>query len=342
MAKKKRKFTYKARSAESNKRRADQKGNKFASIFKENLQTFSTQDDNRIRIFPAGWDEAEHYGIDIYVHYGIGPDNQQFLCRKEMGKGSCPICEERQSNLASDPDYAFKLKATHRVAIWLLDRNDRKAGPKLWAMPWTVDRDVSQLAQDEDNGEVLPIDHPDDGYDVLFSMEGPKGGMKKYIGLKISRKPCAISKKESRQEEWLDFITENQVLDCLNYYSEEHITGCFGASIPDDDEEEDPRASRSKRKSSKKPKDRDDEDEQGEDEQDEDEEDEIPFDDEDEDEEEERSSRKKSKNKGKKKRTKIDKKKKKKPDPDEEDDDDEYDMDYEDEDEDDADLDDLD
>ena len=238
MAKKKRKFTYKARSAESNKRRADQKGNKFASIFKENLQTFSTQDDNRIRIFPAGWDEAEHYGIDIYVHYGIGPDNQQFLCRKEMGKGSCPICEERQSNLASDPDYAFKLKATHRVAIWLLDRNDRKAGPKLWAMPWTVDRDVSQLAQDEDNGEVLPIDHPDDGYDVLFSMEGPKGGMKKYIGLKISRKPCAISKKESRQEEWLDFITENQVLDCLNYYSEEHITGCFGASIPDDDEED--------------------------------------------------------------------------------------------------------
>ena len=128
---KKKKFKYTKRSADSNKKRSQQRGNKFASIFKPDLTTFSTSDDNRIRIFPAGWEGADHYGIDMYVHYGVGPENQHFLCRKEMNMGTCPVCEERQTVLASDPDYAGKLKATHRVGVWVLDRNDRKAGPKL-------------------------------------------------------------------------------------------------------------------------------------------------------------------------------------------------------------------
>ena len=286
----KRKFKYTQRSPEANKKRSSQRGNKFASIFKPDLATFSTADDNRIRIFPAGWEGADHYGIDMFVHYSVGPDNQQFLCRKEMNMGRCPVCEERLSVLASDPDYAQKLKATHRVGVWVLDRNDRKAGPKLWAMPWTVDRDIAQLAQDEDSGEVLPLDHPDEGYDILFSMDGPKGGMKKYTGLKITRKSSPISKNEERQEEWLEFITENPVTDCLNFYSEEHIEGVFAAAGTDDDED-DKRVSR-KSKTASKSKGRDKDEDEDEDEEDEDEEDERAS----------RKSKGRSKLKGKSKR----------------------------------------
>ena len=302
----KKKFKYTKRSSAANKKRADQKGGKYANIFREELETFSTSDENRIRIFPAGWDEADHYGIDVYVHYGVGPENQQFLCRKEMGQGDCPVCSERMAVLSSDPEYAGKLKAMHRVAAWLLDRNDRKTGPKLWAMPWTVDRDISKLSINKENGELLPIDHPDEGYDVLFDMDGPKGGMKKYVGMEIARKSSPISKNDDRQEEWLQFITDNPVVDCLNFYSEQHIEACFGAAAPDDDDE-DERVSRKSRGSSSKAKGRDDDDDDD--------------GDDDEDEEDERASRsKKKKGAG---RSKLSGKKKKRRDKDDEDDEDE-------------------
>lgn len=263
-------FKYRPPTKQGLKDRANQQGGQFDSVFKDGLPTWSPKEgDHQIRILPATWDDSEHYGFDIFVHYGIGADNQQYLCRHKMLDEKCCIDEERRkAERSGDGDYASELKPTKRVVVWIIDRDAEAEGPQLYAMPWTMDRDITALAVSKKNKEALLIDHPDEGFDVLFSRKG--AGMKtKYIGLSIDREATPIHNKQSRQDEWLDYIAEHPIPKCLRYYDDEYIAGVFagGASKAKDEDgdEDEPRSRRSRRGKEEAPRSRrsrgDDEDE---------------------------------------------------------------------------------
>jgi hypothetical protein len=282
--KKKRGFVYQERSESSVKKRAEQRGSVlFDPYLIEGLKVYKVKDgSNSIRVLPPTWEDAEHYGYDAYVHYGIGPDNRTYLCQKEMLGKKCPICKERVKALSDGhSDYAKALTPTRRVAVWVIDRKQESAGPMLWMMPWSFDSELVNQSIDPDSGECLKIDHPKKGYDVVFSREG-KGRNTNYTGVKIGRRARPITDDEELYDKWISFIQETPVNEVFAYHDYDYVKGIFEGEDTsksedediEDDEDEDKRTPAVKRRRKVEEEDDEDEDEDEEDDEDEDEEEE--------------------------------------------------------------------
>lgn len=217
-------FRYQERSPDSYKKRGEQGGGDFDKYLSDSIKMFKPADgDNCIRILPPTWDGAEHFGLDIYVHYQVGPDSQTYLCNHKMQNKPCPMCDEREKAAKDgDVDYADKLKPTKRVLVYLIDRNNEKDGPIVWSMPWTIDRDLCKLVVDKRSGELLPIDNPERGYDINFERKG-KADRTQYIGLSIARRDSDLG-----NDKWLESIQEHPLDAILQFYDYDHIAAVFG------------------------------------------------------------------------------------------------------------------
>jgi hypothetical protein len=241
-------FEYKPRDKAAVQKRATQSGGLFDSIFRNDFTVWKPKDgDNRIRFLPPTWPKPEHFGLDIYVHFGIGSDSQSYLCLEKMKEELCPICaEKRRADKAGDTDYARELSATKRVLVWMIDRDDEESGPQLWSMPWTVDRDFAALSIDKRTREILFLDSPEEGFDIEFTKTGSKLKTK-YIGAKVDRRPSPLSDDDEVVQEWMQFIEDNPLTDVLQYFDAEHISQIAAGKKnakdeEDEDEDEAPRA----------------------------------------------------------------------------------------------------
>jgi len=231
-------FKYHKRSKESVKQRAVQTSNNFASMFKKNIPVFFPKENHYVvRILPPTWDDSDHFGLDVYVHYGVGGDRESYLCLEKMLNKPCPICEERKNKNTSSEE-TKELTPKRRVLVYVIDRDNEKEGPQLWSMPWTVDRDLGQLSIDARTQDVIYIEDPDDGFDIEFTKKGAQL-LTKYIGLKISRYESTITDDDDMLEKWLQFIVDNPIPECLNYYDYDHIEQVFNGANTDDDVEDD-------------------------------------------------------------------------------------------------------
>ncbi len=233
-------FEYHRPTVEGAKKRVEQRGgNEFDSIFKPNTKVYKVNDDNVIRLLPPTWPDPKHFGFDIFVHYGVGPDGQTYLCPKEMLGEPCPVCEERARAVKDgDDDYAKELKPSKRVVYYLIDRDAEKEGVQLWAAPWTVDRDINTLIVDKRSGEVLAIDDPENGYDIEFSRTG-KQLTTKYLGMQIARRESDLGKSD-----WLEFAVDNPIPDQLAYFDYDHIAKVFGGQTSKKEEDLDDKQER--------------------------------------------------------------------------------------------------
>lgn len=257
-----------SRRAAALRERSQRRGGDFDSIFAANLPTFSPKEGSYIlRILPPTWKNADHYGFDIHVHYGIGADEASYICPKKMNRGKCPICEERDRLMkAGDKDEAKKFRATPRSVVWVIDRDAEKDGPKLWGMPFTLDKSLAELSQNKRTGAVLFIDDTEEGYDVMFSRDGT-GVQTRYTGLQIDREASALSNRSKQMAEWLEFIDEHPIPDCLVVRDYDYLRDVFMGGMEDDDkgrDRDDDRSSRRSRDDDEAPRSRrgrDDEDE---------------------------------------------------------------------------------
>lgn len=249
-------FKYKERDADSVRKRAQQSGGLFDSILKDGVARYAPQrGDNRVRFLPPTFEDAEHYGLDVWVHYGIGTDRGSYLCLKKMKNKPCPICDAvAEMKADGEADEAKRIDAKKRVLVYLIDRKERDQEPKVWAMPWTVDRDIANAAADDEDGEVLQVDRPERGYDVSFRIEGQKRNTK-YIGVKVSRKPSPLSDDKKEMQEWLDKIQEEPLDTLLAFKKADELQEIIDGHVPNSEDEDDDGDRKSKRR------DKDDEDE---------------------------------------------------------------------------------
>lgn len=232
-------FQYKARDPQQWEKRSKQSGSQYEGFALDQYKTFSLKKDNWIRILPPTWDEARHYGMDIWVHFGVGPSNGTVLCLYKMQGKPCPVCEAHaRAEARGDEKATSELKPTRRVLVWLIDRQTDKPGeevgkenPMLWAMPWTVDREISTICKDRTTGELFMIDHPESGYDVTFTREGEKGVNVKYVGFRLSSRATAIDPK------FLDYIAQNDLKKTLNWRTYDEVKSILeGAGTADPQE----------------------------------------------------------------------------------------------------------
>lgn len=219
-------YSYQPRDKASVDKRASMGANEFDKILKDNIKMWSPKKgDNRIRILPPTWPKPEHYGYDIHVHYGVGPDRGTYLDLDKMKNEADPITEERaelKRNLDANEDELKQMDSKRRVLIYLIDRDNESDGVQAWAMPWTVDKDISVLSVDKSNGQVLNIDDPEEGYDVEFVKEGEKERTK-YVGISIARRASGLGSSK-----WLDFAIDNPLPEQLQFFTYDEIAKVFG------------------------------------------------------------------------------------------------------------------
>lgn len=223
-----RSFQYQARAADAWQERSEQRGGGFVSYIKPSIQQFSVQKkENFIRILPPTWPSPKHYGYDVWVHYGVGPQQATVLCNLKMFNTKCPVCDAYAIADGQGKEDAYDLKANRRVLVWLINRKDANLPPLAWGMPWTLDRDISKLCKDPQTGELYQIDHPDNGYDLSFERDG-EGQNVKYVGVQIARRPSSV------EDKYLDYIVANPLPDILVKRSYEEVCALFegGASQP--------------------------------------------------------------------------------------------------------------
>ena len=80
------------RTKEQIDKRARQSGGLKDWFIPEEIKTFTPKEGgkgNIIRILPPAWDDADHYGYDIYAHFGVGGENSAYLCLKKMKNEKC-------------------------------------------------------------------------------------------------------------------------------------------------------------------------------------------------------------------------------------------------------------
>lgn len=282
-------FHYRGRDAKDVKERQNQSGSSFDHYLNFKVSRYKVNDgENNLRILPPTWDDVKrwgkNWGIEIWVHGFIGPDNSNFLCPNKMSGEDCPLCSARHDLVNTgeedDEDAANKLKPGKRILVWVIDRDNEKDGPQVFAMPWTVEREIATRSTEKKTGKVILIDAPEDGYDISFERTGT--GLKtKYIGVDVARDPSAISDSEKTQEKWLDYIQENALPEVLKFHDADYMEAVYmgkksrkeeGEDDEDDDDKDSKKKSKSKAKPSRKSSEDDDEDED----EDDDDEDEKP------------------------------------------------------------------
>ena len=218
-------FQYKARNPGAWEKRATQQGGDFVGFINDGVKTYTPKKgDNFVRILPPTWEDAEHYGMDVWVHYGIGPDRASVLCLRKMKNQPCPLCEAHsRAEKAGDEDLARELKPTKRVLAWIIDRNDEAQGPLAWAMPWTLDRDFCKVSRDKRTGQLYAVDDPEEGFDISFEKEGD-GQTTKYVGVQLSRRSSSVD------EQHIEFIVELPLPEVLLWRSYDEVATLFEGS----------------------------------------------------------------------------------------------------------------
>jgi hypothetical protein len=244
----KRGFRYERRSREDVKARANMRGGGFDSFIKQEFKRYKVRDGkNLVRILPATWEKAKHYGYDIWINYGIGADNQSYLSLSKMDHEDAdrdPLVEaRREAQREGDEKVAKALAPRQRVLVWVIDRNEEDEGPQLWDIPFSVDKDFVNLCLDEDTKGVSYPDDPKKGHDIRFYKEGSGVGTKYPAARMKILDESPLHEDRDIYDEWMGYVEENPVPECLQFYSADEIQAAFDGHVAtrDDDDEDKPK-----------------------------------------------------------------------------------------------------
>ena len=231
-------FRYQERDPANARRRAEGHAGSGESFLSADVKMFKpAEGKNVVRILPPTWDGAQHHGLDIHVHYSVGPDNGAYLCLAKMKSKPCPVCDERKRAIADDDtEYADSLRPSQRILQYVVDRNKEREGALAWTIGYRMDSDIMRLAVDDKSNETLRLDDPENGYDLLFTREG-QGLKTRYSGMQISRRSSALDSDDA-----LEFAVAHPLPEQMVYFSYDHIAALFtGKGKPKDDDDDDKR-----------------------------------------------------------------------------------------------------
>jgi hypothetical protein len=210
---------------ESTTKRQDQKGGFYDSIFDPSLKVYKVKKGiNDLRFLPGNWKDADHFGLEVWIHRNIGPDNGTYLCRYKMKGEDCSICDERRElNDAGDTEAAKQIAARKSLVYWVIDRDNEDEGPQLHMWGYTLDEELALRCGNQRTGALLDISHEEDGYDVSFR-RGDEKPFPKTTGIDVARQSSPLCDDERWQDRWLDFVDDHPLPETLNYYDNDYVT----------------------------------------------------------------------------------------------------------------------
>jgi hypothetical protein len=168
----------------------------------------SKEGDNQIRIVPPK-EQATigMWGIDIYLHRGIGPNRDVYLCPAKMWGEACPVCVRQTNELwETDRDKAKSLYPDYKVLTWVVDRKaDDNDKLLLFAMPKTIAEGILSLSNRKESNVMIDVAHPTTGRDVFFERY-KDAGWTKYRGIQVGEKENVLPTWAAEQRETFEDI----------------------------------------------------------------------------------------------------------------------------------------
>lgn len=217
-------FVYHERTQASIQHHATRQGGDFQGFVRDDFRLFRPdKGENCVRILPATWEGAEHYGLDIYVHHRVGVEKASVLCLLRMLREPCPICEAIE-DLGRSGDDVKELGARLSVLAWVLNRKKEQDGLLLWSIPPSLDREIQKHSQDRRTGTFYVVDNPYEGYDIYFDKSGD-GLQTRYEGVTPAREPTSVD------QDWLDQIAEVPVPDTLAWRTYDEVALLFSGGV---------------------------------------------------------------------------------------------------------------
>lgn len=240
-------------------RHQNQATGSWEGIFPDDIKKFKAREGlNRIRILQSTYGTRTDYSFGYYQHNDIGPDRGAYLCARKMAAQPCPMCDNRSE---FDEEDSKALRPQHRYILWIIDRNNERAGPQIWDVSAKTDKLLANLSVED--GKVLNIDSPDDGYDIEFRREGT-GRNTDYLAHRVMRDPSPLHDDDRIADQWLDYIADHPLDKVLQEYDAEHIERAFGGQVnrreEDLDEEDDRRSGRGGKRGRERMRNREDRD----------------------------------------------------------------------------------
>ncbi len=235
------KFVNRPPNPDTVKRRAENRGGRFDSIFKDGFDAFRPKDgENAIRFLPPTWegDEGMDYAYEIWVHAFVGPDDSTYLCPWKMNNKPCPLCDAaRDSKKAGEEDEYKKLEVKQQFVAWVIDRNGDEDTPLLYQMSRNIDKDISGIRENKRGGGYLWVSHTEEGYDLYFKRTG--AGLKtRYSAWSFDRDPSPISDDRKTQEGVLEYIQDHPIPDVLKFYDADHLEKIASGTVVEKDEDD--------------------------------------------------------------------------------------------------------
>ncbi len=239
-------FKYRKQSEAAVRQEAEQSGGGYASIFIEGTKEFKPKKGGEytIRVAPPTWgtddDPPTSYAHEVFVNFGVGPDEEGFISRSRMGFDDDPVVEMHDRLRQFGDEYVDLLKeqkAKKRRTMYVLVRGEEELGWQAWAPGWTIHRDMAKASMSKRKRTVKFIDDPDNGYDVTFSRES--SGFGKFTIDEVDDESSPIVDDPKRQKELLDWLVEHPLPDQYRIYSYEEIKRrCDGQANKTEDEDD--------------------------------------------------------------------------------------------------------
>lgn len=233
---------------------------KFGNVFKKDLKDVPffklTNDEHYIDIIPyvAGknnpkLEEGEPgYFLDLWIHRGIGVNENSYVCMSRNFNKPCPICDyQKQLKEDEDEDHEDEIKSLNptRRAIYNIvcrtNSKEEKKGVQVWEVAhFSFEKELAERAKKKKGGGFVAFADPDEGKTISFRVT--KAGTRdvKITAIEFEDRDSVISDDELEGAFCLDELIE--------FPDEEELRDIFLKGNKKDDEDEEEERPRNRKK----------------------------------------------------------------------------------------------
>jgi len=152
------------------------------------------------------------YLLDLWVHYGVGVNDDAYICLAKTYGKRCPICEYRKDILrkGEEVERANELMPKRRVVYAIVcydSKEEEDKGVQVWEVAhFFMERHLVELAKNPRTGGMVLFASPykEQGKSIQFTRRGRGRGNVEFIGHKFLDRDYDIDKKLLEQVPCLD------------------------------------------------------------------------------------------------------------------------------------------
>ena len=173
---------------------ATKTGKKYQPIkLPDKMPFYKIKDDNAIRVMPA-MTIGHAFWKSAFIHYGVGPNEEQFLCLDMVKAKTCPICEQVRllEKEGGNAELVKSLKRKERTFMYIIDRDEEAKGIQFLNVPASVGDPITRFSHNKRRNTHIDITCPDTGKDVYFTKKGA-GVHTKYGDIKLDEESSMVT-----------------------------------------------------------------------------------------------------------------------------------------------------